>query len=186
MSTDLKLDEPGTLPTPGLIGRLFRLGMGVFCLYAIYELTRNFVPLASGSANTIASLVLFIGFGTWIFSYVINIGFLVSLGRMPMYALLAAYGAAAICGQLWTGSVWSPPLGLTIFVTMFYFYAHLGLSFLLAAIFATPGCEMRAIGHVTERFTGRPAKEHYCPVGPIQPLDTWEAKQFWHRRKSGI
>lgn len=186
MNTDLKVDAPGTLPKPGPLGCLFRLGMAVFCFYAIYGLMMNFDGLGSGSPEAFAGLTLVVGFGTWISSYVINIGFLVGLGRKPMYALLVIFGVAAGYGQTTTGSIWSPTLGVTIFASMIYVYAHLGTSFLLAGLFATPGCEMRALGHVMERLTGRPGKEHYCPVGPIQPLDTWEARQFWHRGRSGI
>lgn len=35
---ELKLDEPGTLPPPGPIGRLVRLGWAVFLLLAAYSI----------------------------------------------------------------------------------------------------------------------------------------------------
>lgn len=185
MSTELKIDEAGTLPKPGPVGRLLRLSLGLACLNALYGLFMLREPLASGNLTAIESLAFVIIFGVWIASYVVNIGFLVELDRKPTYTVLGAYGVAAGYGVLVTGSPWSPVLGLTIIISMAYVYIHLGFSFLLAAIFATPGCEMRATGHVVGRITGRPAREHYCPVGPIQPLDTWEARQFWHRNRSG-
>lgn len=37
-TTDLTLDEPGTLRRPGPIGRLVRLAFGVSCLYYVYGL----------------------------------------------------------------------------------------------------------------------------------------------------
>lgn len=182
MGTELKIDEAGTLPTPGPVGRMLRLSMGVACLYALFGLFKLREPLASGDLIAIGNLAFVIIFGVWIASYVVNIGFLVELGRKPTYALAIAFLLSAGYGALSSGSPWSPALGLTIVISMVYVYAHLGVSFLLAAIFATPGCEMRAAGHVVERITGRPAKEHYCPVGPIQPLDKWEARQVWHRK----
>ena len=36
-TTDLKLDEPGSPPRPGPIGRLVRLGFGLLCLYYVHE-----------------------------------------------------------------------------------------------------------------------------------------------------
>lgn len=179
MSVDLKIDAPGTLPTPGPIGRLLRLALAAACLYALFGLSRLGGAIAAGDAEAIGQLAFVILFGTWIASYVINIGYLVEWRRKPTWALVLAYGLTAGYGMLTTGSLFSPALGLTLLVSMTYVYAHLGLSFLLAAAFATPGCEMRAAAHVLERVTGRPGKEHYCPVGPIQPLDDWEARQFW-------
>jgi len=95
-TTDLKLDEPGSLPRPGPIGRLVRLALGA----------------------------------------------------------------------LW---LWE-----------FYVFADLGSAFVLAAIIGTPGCEMRALHDLYSRLTGNPTKEHYCPIGPLHPIDQWEA----HRDQS--
>ena len=43
----------------------------------------------------------------------------------------------------------------------------------------TPGCEMRAFHDLFSRLTGIQTKEHYCPVGPLHPIDQWEIKQAW-------
>ena len=48
-----------------------------------------------------------------------------------------------------------------------------GISFVLSAALATPGCEMRAIPHLWTIVTGRATKEHYCP-GFLDGLDKWE------------
>ncbi len=37
-TTDLKLDEPGSLPRPGPIGRLVRLAFGALCLWYVIGL----------------------------------------------------------------------------------------------------------------------------------------------------
>lgn len=39
-TTDLKLDEPGSLPRPGPIGRLVRLVFGALCLSHVYWLNQ--------------------------------------------------------------------------------------------------------------------------------------------------
>ncbi len=59
---------------------------------------------------------------------------------------------------------------------MVYVYAHLGLSFVLAAALATPGCEMRGIPHLVGLLRGRSSGEHYCP-GFIDGLDRWERER---------
>ena len=76
------------------------------------------------------------------------------------------------------GTWWGWPLGAFVRVWMVYWSLHLGGSFVLAALIATPGCEMRAVPHLTSLITGHAAKEHYCP-GFIDPLDRWERR--WSR-----
>ena len=76
------------------------------------------------------------------------------------------------CGPLW----WASQL------VNVYVYAHLGLSFLLSAILATPGCEMRAIPHLAGILTRAPAREHYCP-GFLDNVDRWERAR--HSPQSG-
>jgi hypothetical protein len=40
---------------------------------------------------------------------------------------------------LLNGSLWGPPLGWFLMGTFLLVFGHLGLSFLVAALFATPG-----------------------------------------------
>jgi hypothetical protein len=49
------------------------------------------------------------------------------------------------------------------------------MAFIIATLIGTPGCEMRAFHDLYSRLTGIPTKEHYCPVGPLHPIDQWEA-----------
>ena len=79
----------------------------------------------------------------------------------------------AVVSRAWWGSWLGPPFGLFVFAVMAYTFIHLGLSFVLSAILATPGCEMRAIPHLWTLVTGRATKEHYCP-GFLDGLDKWE------------
>jgi hypothetical protein len=57
-------------------------------------------------------------------------------------------------------------------------FLHLGIAYVLAAVIGTPGCEMRAFHDLYSRVTGIPTKEHYCPVGPLHPIDQWEARRI--------
>ena len=91
-TTDLKLDEPGSLPKPGPVGRIVRLLFGLLCLWYV-----NGLIMAADS--------------------------------------------------------------------------------LVAGIVGTPGCEMRAFHDLYSRTIGKPTKEHYCPIGPLHPIDQWEARR---------
>ena len=107
--------------------------------------------------------------------YVINIGFSRNWGRKSQLAILAIAAVLVAYSYLTDGTVWSPALGWFVYIWITYVSGHLGISFLLAALLATPGCEMRAIPHLYMLVTGRETQEHYCP-GHLDKLDKWEAK----------
>lgn len=183
-TTDLKLEECGTLPKPGPIGRLVRLGLGLLCLYYVYGLwvVRGDLITADGTIRPL----LWNGIlgGLFLVSYVINIGFSRAWEKWP--AAVSAGLLIAVSGVEYfqTGSFEGPLLALTVHVWALYIFAHLGLAFVAAAVIGTPGCEMRAFHHLYSLVTGTPTKEHHCPVGPLQPIDNWEAKQPWQQRLS--
>ena len=84
--------------------------------------------------------------------------------------------AGAAIGYLNDGTILGQPLWWASLVLMTYVFAHLGVSFLLSALLATPGCEMRAIPHLIAIVRGKSADEHYCP-GFIDTVDRWERKR---------
>lgn len=68
---------------------------------------------------------------------------------------LSGWLAAVTCGpQHWDGSSSCGSSTRT---------ANSGVSFLLASVLGTPGCEMRAIPHLAVLLTGRETREHFCP-----------------------
>lgn len=87
---------------------------------------------------------------------------------------LTVIAMAAGIGWLAFGSAnhWLPGFALWLWLT--YTFLHLGLSFVLAVIMATPGCEMRAIPGLFGRLTGHSADEHGCPATFITAIDNWE------------
>ena len=182
MSTELKLDAPGTLVKPGPIGRFVRLVSGVFVTYAFADMLLNGILALDGSRGLVTTvtptywvfwLVLTVFF--LVTPYVINIGFSRNWGRKSQLAILAIAAVLVAYSYLTDGTVWSPALGWFVYIWITYVSGHLGISFLLAALLATPGCEMRAIPHLYMLVTGRETKEHYCP-GHLDKLDKWEAK----------
>ena len=176
-TTDLKLDEPGTLPRPGPVGRLARLVLGGLCLYYVYGLVKVSGSILTTDGSIRPLLWLGVIPGLVLVSYVVNIGFSRAWKKWPAVVSALTLGAFAVVGFLTTGSVESATLARSIWVWELYVFGHLGLAFLIAAVFGTPGCEMRAFHDLYSRLTGVPTKEHYCPVGPLHPVDKWEAQR---------
>ena len=174
-STDLRLDVPGTLARPGPVVRLTRLVFGAICIWYLVELIDINDSLLDNSGHVHSVIWNGILPALFLVSYIINIGFSRSWKKWPAFAsagvflLLAAYGYVSesrLETELLARSIWSWEL---------YLFSHLGLSFLLSALLGTPGCEMRALHDLYSRLTGKPTKEHYCPVGPLSAIDKWES-----------
>jgi hypothetical protein len=167
-----RFDAPGTLQRPGPIGRFVRLTMGALCLYLVW------VTMATADVGDIDNLgILFwFAFGIWVLPALVNIGLGRKWGMWPprIVGMALAVGAALV-GYVSYGAVLSEPLWWVIKVGIIYIFGHLGVSFVLASILATPGCEMRAIPHLVGTISGRASKEHYCP-GFIDNVDRWETK----------
>ena len=176
-TTDLKLDEPGTLPRPGPIGRLVRLVFAALCLYYVYGLITVSGGLLTSDGSVRPLLWNGIVPGLFLVSYVVNIGFSRAWKKWPAVVSALALGTVALIGYLESGSVETAALARLIWVWELYVFGHLGAAFLIAAVIGTPGCEMRAIHDLYSRITGTPTKEHYCPVGPLHPIDQWEARR---------
>lgn len=96
---------------------------------------------------------------------------------MIVVLLLGIAGTA----QLMTGNPETVLLAKSIWGLELYLFSHLGLAFLVAGLIGTPGCEMCALHDLYSKITGNPTKEHICPVGPLGPIDRWEAEQAWTR-----
>jgi hypothetical protein len=169
MKDTFRFDEPGTIAEPGPIGRIVRLILGALCLWLVWQLvTRSDTQdLFNPSFWVMAAL------GLMLAPYVVNIGFGVKWGAWPRVASVVAILAAAAFGFAMSDSVSSTPLWATVAIWMVYIYGHLGISFVLSAILATPGCEMRAIPHLFGIVLRSGAREHYCP-GFIENIDQWE------------
>jgi len=174
-TTDLKLDEPGSLPRPGPIGRLVRLVLGVICLSHVYWLLQVSGNLLDANGQLRSILWNGIIIGLFLVSYVINIGFSRAWKKWPAIISACVFLIIAAYGYLAAGTAETELLANVLWVWEFYVFAHLGGAFIIAAAIGTPGCEMRAFHDLYSRITGNPTKEHYCPIGPLHPIDQWEA-----------
>ncbi len=175
-TTDLKLDEPGTLTRPGPIGRAVRLLFGALCIWYVADLidvTNNLIDANGNIRPLIWNGILP---GVFLISYVINIGYSRNWRKWPAIVSVGVLVALAGFGYVSSGSVESPILARVTWLWELYMFTHLGLSFILSGLIGTPGCEMRAIHDLYSRLSGNPTKEHHCPVGLLSSIDRWEAR----------
>lgn len=176
-TTDLKLDEPGLLPRPGAIGRVVRLALGALCLsqvVGLIQLSGNLIDV-TGNINSVIWNGLVIGM--FLISYVVNIGFSRAWKKWPVIVSGGTFLAIAAYGYLTAATIETNLLARFLWAWEFYVFSHLASAFVLSAAIGTPGCEMRAFHDLYSRITGTPTKEHYCPVGPLHPIDQWEARR---------
>ncbi len=180
---ELKLDEPGSLARPGPLGRLVRLGLGVLCLWNVYGLIQVSGNLMAADGSIRPLVWNGIIFGLFLVSYVVNIGFSRAWKKWPAVVSAATLAIIAGVGFAMAGTIETNLLARSLWVWELYIFSHLGLAFIIAGAIGTPGCEMRAFHNLYSRLTGVPTKEHYCPVGPLHPIDQWEARQKKPRKK---
>ena len=167
--------QPGTLARPKLIGRIVRFALGILCCYGALsygEIPRAFVR------SDFPPLQLFLGpaLALWLLPPVVNLGWGVNWKNRPRLFVLLLCGVAIAADIAVYGSFWGPPLGGVLYAATVYTLGHLGISFLLAALLSTPGCEMRALPDLFGKLFGRSRMEHHCP-GLIDPIDEWEGRR---------
>jgi hypothetical protein len=179
-STDLKLEEPGSLQRPGPVGRFVRLTFGMMSLSYVTGLMQVSQSLLQSDGHVQAVIWNGIFAGLLLVSYVINIGYSRHWKKWPAIVSAAVFTATAAAGYLSHGTVETSWLAGAIWVWEIYIFSHLGVAFVLSGLIATPGCEMRAFHDLYSRLTGAPTREHHCPIGPLTPIDRWEAGRSSH------
>ena len=142
----------------GPIGRGLRLIMALLYLFFISPVT----ALRPGGVINVGDLNLWIGLAvTFLFAdEVVNHGLRRDFGLWPRYALLVllflgSFGAYLI-NSVWWGEIVSVVAAAEILLIMGY----TGISFVVAAALAVPGCEMRAVPQLVARLRGNPLTEH--------------------------
>ncbi len=153
-----------------------RLGFGLVCLYFLQVLLTEGGRLAEPGLPRHPGWWIGIILALYVFSNVVNIGLTRHWGRWPQIVVVLFAVLAAVFNFFFSGEIWAPALGIPVLLWLIYVYGHLGISFVIAAALATPGCEMRAIPHGLSLIRGKQAAEHPCP-GPLANLDSWELKR---------
>lgn len=159
------------------MGRLVRLAFGLLCAWYVKELIdlANSLVTSDGHIRTL----IWNGIlpGLFLVSYVINIGFSRACRKWPAIGSAVIILSVAGIGYLMEGAVEAALLARVIWIWELYVFSHLGFAFLIAGLVGTPGCEMRAFHDLYSRLTGKPTREHYCPIGPLHPIDQWESRR---------
>ncbi len=198
-------EKPGTLLKPGPTGRVLRLLVGglqvaatiLVLLYSSWFLrpetitSGGFIVALLPGIQDIPDLtsfqvfiqifaLIYIGISfvislRWL-PHMVNIAFRVTWGGRLYWVLLGLVAITIPLSLALFGTFWALPFSLLVFLTILYTTGHLGISLILAAILATPGCEMRSIPHLIGIVTGRKAEEHSCP-GMWTGIDEREARK---------
>ncbi len=133
--------KAGTLPRPGPIGRGVRLVIGLAVLSLLLNTLGNweiFFEFRKGSELP-DSLLIGMVLSFFFFGEVFRRGFGLESARPGQIVLLALALLAAAFDLIAYGDWWGPAFGGLVLFLMVYMLGHLGVSFIVAAAFATPG-----------------------------------------------
>ncbi len=135
------MEMPGSQPTPGLIGRIVRFGAGasILTMYLPEALFHREGLIRTGWHVEMLGWIFAIVIGLCLLPTIIDRGFGVSWGRRArlVFAGLAIVGLGY--DRIAYGTFWAPPVAWLTFVTITFVIVHLGLSFVVAGLLATPG-----------------------------------------------
>ncbi len=167
--------SPGTLPKPSLLGRGFRLALGIIILLTAFSVARSLNQIVNGRGIP-GSVIFWVLVVALLYSMrdVINLGLKVRWGQIAQFVVLVAALVCIAVDYIFYARLWAPPLGILFSLWFFLTAIPLGVALTLAAILGTPGCEMRVYAGIIAKLQGHSASEHYCPGG-IDFIDRWEA-----------
>jgi hypothetical protein len=150
-------DPARELPRPGPIGLAIRVVLGAIAIYAFVDLLTEWSgflerdPIESERYYTVFTLCLL--------ADVFNIGFRRRWGAWPVVVLVAVAAVMGTAGYLATGDVWTTPLATWVFAADILVFTALVVSFPVAIVTRTPGCEFNAIPRLVARLRGRVDEE---------------------------
>ena len=133
--------KAGTLPRPGPIGRAVRLLMGFLVLSQLVQILTQWEGLLAvrrGSDLT-SSFMLLLVLTFFFFGEVHRRGFGLESARGGQLVLFFLAVTVVTFDLLLYRDWWGPPFGVLVLVLTTYVLGHLGVSFLVAAAFRTPG-----------------------------------------------
>ena len=133
--------KAGTLPRPGPIGRAVRLLMGFLVLSQLVQILTQWEGLLAvrrGSDLT-SSFMLLLVLTFFFFGEVHRRGCGLESARGGQLVLFFLAVTVVTFDLLLYRDWWGPPFGVLVLVLTTYVLGHLGVSFLVAAAFRTPG-----------------------------------------------
>ncbi len=132
------MNQTTALPTPGWLGRGIQLSGAAFLVYFVAQIVVGYRLGGSPSARDPMFWLALLAI-PWVLPEVVNLGFRLRWGRWPRYVFLALLLVGGAVDLARGAGLPGPAFGLVFFPIAAYAFGHLGLSFLVAAIDATPG-----------------------------------------------
>ena len=149
-------EQQGSLPVPGPLGRVgrFLLGLAAGAVFVLVLLARLESP--PGERSPAPLFLIAAALAVYMLPDVTAMTFGRRWGRTP---LVAGLGLAAILGLVAYDRFYAPPLAWYLFLLVEVVFGLLALSLFLAALFAVPGREMRAVPYVIGQIRRQPVTE---------------------------
>ena len=166
-------EDQGSLDKPRLMGRAVRLLIGVYLLHLASPLIPNLGWFFQNGIPPYPTNMISAGIFFLVLPYVVNIGWSLNSKRIPQIVVVAVSLILGGIDYFTGGAFYGSTLKIFTVIWVYYTIIHLGICMVLAALLATPGCEMRSLPHLWSMITGSHTKEHYCP-GFLNCLDRWE------------
>ena len=154
--------QPGPA-RPGPVGLLIRVVLGAAAVYALVELVTQWDSFRD--QDLIESDFWFITlFTLCLLPDVFNIGLRRRWGLWPLVVFLAGAAAIGLVGYL--GEVWTTALAAWVYAADLLVFAALSVSFPVAIVTRTPGCELNAVPRLVARLRGTAdAETRRCILG---------------------
>lgn len=156
--------RPGSA-RPGPVGLLIRVVLGAAAVYALVELLTQWDIFRD--QNLIESDFWFITlFTLCLLADVFNIGLRRRWGVWPTLVFLAGAGALGAASYLAAGEIWTTALAAWVYAGDLLVFGALSVSFPVAVVMRTPGCELNALPKLVARLRGTADEEtRRCLLG---------------------
>jgi hypothetical protein len=156
--------RPGSA-RPGPIGLLIRMVLGAVAVYALVELVTKWDIFRD--QNLIESDFWFVTvFTVCLLADVFNIGLRRRWGVWPIVVFLAGAAAIGSASYLTAGEIWTTALAAWVYAGDLVVFAALSVSFPVAIVMRTPGCELNALPKLVARLRGTADEEtRRCLLG---------------------
>jgi hypothetical protein len=156
--------RPGSA-RPGPVGLLIRVVLGAAAVYALVELVTKWDIFRD--QNLIESDFWFITlFTLCLLADVFNIGLRRRWGVWPIVVFLAGAAVLGLASYLAAGEVWTTVLAAWVYAGDLLVFGALSVSFPVAIVMRTPGCELNALPRLVARLRGTADQEtRRCLLG---------------------
>ncbi len=163
---------------PGLVGLLIRVVLGAAAVYALVELVTKWDIFRD--QNLIESDFWFITvFTLCLLADVFNIGLRRRWGLWPIVVFVAGAAAIGAASYLASREVWTTALAAWVYAGDLLVFGALSVSFPMAIVTRTPGCELNALPRLVARLRGTADEEtRRCLLG-VDLLDRQPVRLPW-------